>query len=1129
MITRGLELVARRDESRSRIARRYDRLDVLGRGATGTVYRAYDRLHRRLVALKSSLLEIEPAGDDPLSSQPIRSGGLLAREFVLLAGLRHPNVVACMDYGLDASERPFCTMDLQRDALPLREFARDLPLGAKVDLLVQLLHALAYVHRRGLVHRDVKPDNVLATRGVVKLIDFGLATAAGTVASSPVGTLAYSAPEVVRCAPADASADLFAVGVIAYELCAGRHPFDTRSSAALLQGLFRGEIDWAPIEPRMAPVVRRLLARSPAERFASALDVVAAMTEAAARSLPLETVSTREAFLQGTELVGRDAELERLARAIPPREGTGGAIVVTGESGVGKSRLLEELGVRAMTRGVRVLRGQSLESGGRPYEPWRAVLRALALLGQPTPLEESVIAGVVPDVAIVLERAIDGAPELDSEATHLRVVRVLDALLRRFPEPLLVVLEDVQWAGAESLALFARVRSLAAELPIAIVASFRGDASALPEELGRAEIMALERLSPASVSRLCATTIGGPRGERLAELVFEQSRGNAFAVLEVVRTLAGEAGGLERVTDLDAPERALAGRVERLLDRRVERLSENDRAVLRSAAIAGRELDLELLAAIHAGVDIAASAARAVDAAVLASVQGRFWFAHDKLRDAVVEAITDEERRRLHGEVAEALLRIAPDDAATLAHHFRAAGDRSREGEHAAKAGDQFLRSGAYRDAIPHLERAIELLGAPGGPRLVRARLERQLGESLFRCGKLPDAKRTLASALVALGRPLPASKLDLARAMVVEASAQAALRARRSATRGHADPSLEESILVYTQLSRLAHHLNDEPLVLYVTLSALNLAERGGARLHRARLSAVFGAVMGLAPVHRWARFYFRVARELGARVEDDSLRAFILAHEGYYEAGIGAWDACARHLEESIELYDRIGDVRLAEESVSILAYATFYKGERARSLELYERLERSGAERGDTQIVSWGVTNRIKLMIASGRMDAIDDALLARAEALLVDGITKAVHDGVVVELALARGDLAAARRAAEAGVARLEKSPPRSFMACSTYASMADALLACAAKNPRDRALRARAEKAVRALASVARVFPIAEPARLRAAGVLESLGGRRAKARALLERAAELAAEREQPADEARSRAALAAL
>jgi len=107
-------------ESR-RVGKRYDRVGVLGRGATGTVYRANDRLHRRLVALKSALMDVEPPGDDPLTSQPVRTSGSLAREFLLLSGLRHPNIVTCMEYGLDASEHSYFTMDLQDDARPLRD------------------------------------------------------------------------------------------------------------------------------------------------------------------------------------------------------------------------------------------------------------------------------------------------------------------------------------------------------------------------------------------------------------------------------------------------------------------------------------------------------------------------------------------------------------------------------------------------------------------------------------------------------------------------------------------------------------------------------------------------------------------------------------------------------------------------------------------------------------------------------------------------------------------------------------------------------------------------------------------------------------------------------------------------
>ncbi len=1045
-------------ESR-RVGKRYERLAVLGRGATGTVYRANDRLHRRLVALKSALMDVEPPGDDPLTSQPMRRSDSLAREFLLLSGLRHPNIVTCMEYGTGASDDPYFTMDLQNDAQPLHRYFGDaLPHEAKVDMLVQVLHALAYVHRRGLVHRDVKPDNVLATASsfgrVVKLIDFGLAAPAGHKDDSPAGTPAYAAPEVVRGAAANAAADLFAVGVIAYEMFAGKHPFDTKTTASYLRSLFGAPPDFSAIDPRVAPVVKRLLARDPAERFGSALDVAGALAS------PLETVSTREAFLQGTELVGRDAELGRLDAALAAHDGTGEAVIVTGESGVGKSRLLEEASAHAMVRGARVLRGQSLHTGARPYEPWRAVLRTLLLVADPTPLEASVALAVVPDAQVVLERAVAPAPELDPDATHLRLARVLEALLKRCREPLVVVLEDLQWAGAESLALAARVATLAKSAPISIIGSVRSE-ERLPEELASFRTIALEPLAPAAVTRLCATTIGA-EAARLSELVWSQSRGNAFAALEAVRALASEAGGLERVGALGDPERAIGN----LGERRVERLTPGDRELLCTAAIAGRELSRELLVTIHPDADIDATAERAASAAVIASVQGRHWFAHDKLRDAVIDAMPDSERRRAHQRVAEALAHIAPDDAATIAHHFRASGDHAREGDWAAKAGDQFLKSGAYRDAIPHLRRAIELAPSP--------RLQRQLGESLFRWGKLDEAKASFESALAALGRPLPKSKAALGRAMLAESRAQLALRLGRP--RKGVEP-FEEAILAYTQLSRLAHHMNDEPLVLYVTLSALNLAERGGlaARerddlaVHHARLAAVFGAVVGLVPVHAWARFYFRTAYELATGLEDPTLRAFILAHEGYYEAGTAAWSECGAHLEESIDLYERIGDVRLAEESISILAYARFFQGDMSESLALYGRLQRSGEERGDAQITGWGLANRIKVLARMGRTNEIDDAMIERAERLLVDAITKTVFDGVRIDLALARNDLDAARRAADVAAERLKASPPRSFMACSTYASIVRAYEA--AGDPRA------SRRARLALASITRVFPI----------------------------------------------------
>lgn len=1144
------------------LGHRYQRVGVIGRGATGTVYRAIDRLSRRRVALKSVAAEAGSAQDaldtSHLTQQSARAPDLLAREFRLLSGLRHPNVVASLDYGLDDAGRPFFTMDLQENACTLRVAAAEQPLAGKVALLVQLLHALAYLHQRGLVHRDVKPENALCAGGIVKLIDLGLTVTAAEAETDggSCGTLAYAAPEVLRGGASRQQADLYAAGVVAYELFAGCHPFDVSSPAKLLQSVFRSapDLDRAGIAPSIAPVLARLLARDPAERFDDARDVIAALGTALASasattpatsvaSAATESSSTRESFLHGAQLVGRDAELAYLQRALPdmPSEGPK-AVLVGGESGAGKSRLLEELAVEAMVRGVRVLRGQALREGARPYEPWRGVLRLLVLLGDATEREASVLKDLVPDVGVLLGTEVAAAPELDTEATLVRLTRVVEALFRRCRQPILIVLEDLQWAGTESLKLFTRVQALAAELRILLVATYRSDERpALPSELPGAESLELSRLPESAIARLCASILGESNGgastQAVSELIARESNGNAFLVLELMRTLADEAGGLARVAALPLSERRFIGGTAHLVRRRVDRLSADDRAFLQTAAVAGRELDLEVLARLHPATDVEAAASRAVEAAVLSAVQGRWWFAHDKLRDALIDALPEEERRAIHGKLARELAVSSPANAATLAHHFGAARDTEREREFSGKAGSHFVRSGAYHEAIPYLRRAL-VLTTPAAAPLPRAVLERQLGEALFRSGQLVEARASLAAALTTLGRPLPSTRGRLIAAILAEAAVQVGLRARRRA----AVPALpvseiarfEEAILVYTQLTRLAHHLNDEELVLHVTLSALNLSERGRLLAHHARLAAIMGAVSGILPVHGWAKFYFRVAQALSAKLGDPAIEAHVLAHRGYYEAGTGQWQECREHLERSMLLYDQVGDIRLWEESVSILAYASFFKGDIPRSRELYRALERSGEERLDAQITSWGLTNRLKVLVRTGRLAEVDE-LMQRNDALLVDGITKAVRDGVGVELELARGNLGAARAAAAAAARRLEESAPRSFMACSTYAAIPHALLTVWSSSrghepPAEaRELVSAAARANRALGKIARVFPIAEPSRLLHAGTFEALRGRPERARKLWEKAARDASTRELPFEEALALTALARL
>lgn len=211
---------------------RYRMLDKIGSGGMGVVYRVVDRLNQLIVALKD--VHVKP--DDLTFERSTISGSdgttlALANEFQLLASLRHPYIISVIDFGFDSIGQPFFTMELLDKPQPITEAAKGQPLETKIRLAVQLLQALEYLHRRQVLHRDLKPDNVLVTAdGTVKVLDFGLAIDVEILRDSHdpeaiSGTLAFIAPELLRGQPASISSDLYAFGLILYEILADSFPY----------------------------------------------------------------------------------------------------------------------------------------------------------------------------------------------------------------------------------------------------------------------------------------------------------------------------------------------------------------------------------------------------------------------------------------------------------------------------------------------------------------------------------------------------------------------------------------------------------------------------------------------------------------------------------------------------------------------------------------------------------------------------------------------------------------------------------------------------------------------------------------------------------------------------------------
>jgi tetratricopeptide (TPR) repeat protein/predicted Ser/Thr protein kinase len=243
---------------------------VLGRGGMGTVYEAIDPLINRKVALKTMIPHL--AGQADLRAR-------FLREAQAAGGLRHRNIVTVYDLGEDHGQ-PFIAMEFIEgtDLEKIIQNHEPVTVEWKLDVLRQLCEGLAHAHRAGVIHRDVKPANIrVTTEGEVKIMDFGIAhlhTSTMTKSGLVMGTLHYQAPEQIDSKKPDHRADIFSVGAIAYEMIAGRKPFEADSISALMYKITHDRADPAllpktPYSPGLEKIIVKALARRPEDRYQS--------------------------------------------------------------------------------------------------------------------------------------------------------------------------------------------------------------------------------------------------------------------------------------------------------------------------------------------------------------------------------------------------------------------------------------------------------------------------------------------------------------------------------------------------------------------------------------------------------------------------------------------------------------------------------------------------------------------------------------------------------------------------------------------------------------------------------------------------------------------------------------------
>lgn len=644
----------------------------------------------------------------------------------------------------------------------------------------------------------------------------------------------------------------------------------------------------------------------------------------------MTTPITTPAFGQRSTLIGRQREMAQLQQRFADAvAGQMSVALVSGEPGIGKTRLLDEVAAQAHATGARVLHGAATEAEGMP--PYLPFLEALGqhiratppdVLRAQTGTDAAILASLLPELHARLGELPRTLNALPPEQARLRLYEAIGALLANIAheQPLLLQLDDLHWADPATLDLLCYIAAHHRDSHMLILGAFReGEAAhelafersiATLYRLRTLSVLSLATLPSADVSRLAQSYIGGLLEPSASRLLTLQGEGNPFFVEELLRSWV-ETGTLAHAGPMDAhedrwsitsaaAEAEIPSSILTLVRQRLIRLPTDTVELLRTAAIIGRVFESALLA------EITGSEPESVEERIQVAVRARlvramhpgaFAFAHDRVRECLYSDVTAARRTRLHTRLGRLLEASAePHDArrvADLAFHFTRSGDRERGVTYARQAAESAMAAYAFEEAMAHYRDALELLD---GADERRALLLLGLGDAALAAGSEREAMAACA----------------LARASL-QASGNSAAAARAS----HG-------------LGRAAWRLEDLPTAQAAFETTLALLDED-ATSERVRALVNLGTLLGVT-MHRYTEglAYGREALALAQQLRDERLIAPATRTVGNMLVRANDLEAGIPLLEDALATAEHVNDPTEATECCACLVMAYLWVGD-------------------------------------------------------------------------------------------------------------------------------------------------------------------------------------------------------
>jgi len=1020
---------------------------VLGAGGMGTVFLAHDTTLERPVAIKV----VSDIADAAARER-------LLKEARSASALNHPNICTIYEVGHEEG-LAFIAME-HVDGRSLAAHLDHGPLSTRDALRhgTDVAAALAHAHARGLVHRDLKAANVILTaEGRPKLVDFGLAsrlvqhgsdaTLAVTAATggTVLGTPYAMAPEQVRGERADERSDIWALGVLLFEMLSASRPFSNPNIADLFTAILRdppAKLMQPGIPAALRSVIDRCLTKDPGRRYQSAEDVRGALDEIAAglsssRSktaaanaqagmTPLAAPPILERAGGDFVFVGRQKERMQLDEAwARAAEGRRQLVLLGGEAGIGKTRLSLEFARTCAAAQATVLIGRCDEEALIPYQPFVEALGWFARACPEPDLQAALdaaggggeLGAFVPDFLVRLP-SLPPPTQMSAQGQRYRLFETVSAFLAAAskPFPVLLVVDDLHWADKPTLSLLRHIIRGADSARLCILGTYRESELPAPHPLTEllAELrrerdvlrVSLSGLETTQVQALVETVTTPDVSSQLAGRMTDSTGGNPFFVGELLRHLR-ETGALKDLAALHE-QRAdstlgLPEGVREVIARRVSRLSETCQKAMTLASVLGREFDVDVLQAFSEipeeplldAVD-EACAAQCVDE--VRGKAGRYSFHHALIRDALYDDLPASRRLRHHrraGEVLERLSVGASDHVTDLAYHFCLAaptGTSEKAVDYATRAGDQMAAALAHEEATRYYDMALAVLDAmPPGPDHERKRVVvlRSRSRAFGNLGQWGQQRATLHDVL---------TRLDADR--------------------------LEERSEVLSELSQACFWLFDIPSLESASTEALNLAEKVG------RPDIAANALGWLARCRQ-------AGGELLEAIETDRVTierygaaaqvSFSIGSAALYWAGRG--HEAVAVAERAVKIAETSHDATSTMNSLSHHAISLAAVGRYKDAIAAFARTQEFGRKYGVLPLLARAISMSAGFRLALGDLDGAEAiAHEARELAQRVNFPPTIVSPGIdLLLIGARRGDPGTVERLFEETVAASQKTP------------------------------------------------------------------------------------------------------